>query len=151
MDETQYRQTYRQVNHQRCIFEKAILTRQSACHQSHRFCLADREGIACNFELAHQRCSTLLELLRRNANFALGIAKIDSTLPHNKELRIQNGGLLGIKQLLEQDSVTTPPIEDIHHLITTTIESFSSLEAIPYEEVVKCIVSYEVKKRRRSS
>ena len=151
MDETQYRQTYQQVNRQRCVFEKAIQTRQCACSQSHRFCLADREGVSCNLELAHRRCTTLLDLLRRNANFALGIPKIDAALPHNKELRIQNGGLLGIRQLLEQDAEATTPIADIHSLITSAIERFQSLELIPYAEVVKFIVSYEVKKRRRSS
>ncbi len=151
MDETQYRQTYQQVNRQRCVFEKSIQTGQSNCSQSHRFCLADREGVACNLELGHRRCVTLQDLLRRNANFALGIPKIDAALPHNKELRIQNGGLLGIRQLLEQDKEASTPITDIHQLITSTIEHFQSLDGIPYAEVVRFIVSYKVKKRRRSS
>lgn len=151
MDEGHYRQTYQQINHQRCVFEKSLQTRLSACRQSHRFCLADREGVACNQELANQRCHRLLELLRRNANFALGIPKIDTALPHNKEIRIQNGGLLGIQQVLTQDKATEQHIADIHQLITASIEKFHSLEALPFDEVVKFIVSYEVKKRRRST
>ena len=151
MDESQYRQTYQQINHQRCVFEKSLQTRVSACSQSHRFCLADREGVACNLELAHKRCHTLLDFLRRNANFALGIPKIDTALPHNKEIRIQNGGLLGIQQALSQGTATTQHIADIYQLITASIEKFHSLESLPFDEVVKFIVSYEVKKRRRSS
>ena len=151
MDETHYRQTYKQFNNQRCIFEKTILSRQSVCSQSHRFCLADREGVACNLELAHKRCQSLLELLRENANFALGLPKVDTALPHNKEIRIQQGGLLGIQQSLTQGGLPVQQVDDVYSLITTAIETFQSLENIPYDEVVKCIVSYEVKKRRRSS
>lgn len=151
MDETHYRKTYQQINHQRCVFEKAILTRQTACSQSHRFCLADREGVACNLEVAHKRCSALLKLLRLNANFALGIPKVDTALPHNKEIRIQHGGLLGIQQLCTKDKLPGQQINDIYSLTTSAIETFQSLEAIPFDEVVKFIVSLEIKKRRRSS
>jgi hypothetical protein len=149
MDETQYRQTYQQVNRQRCVFEKALQTRQAACSQSHRFCLADREGVSCTLDLAHKRCHTLVGLLRRNANFALGLPKIDSPLPHNKEIKIQVGGLLGIQQALSDES-TPSQIEDVHALLTRAIELHGSLENIPFEQVVKFIVSYEIKRRRRS-
>ena len=150
MDENHYRQTYQQINRQRCVFEKSLQTRLSACSQSHRFCLVYREGVACNLDLGHKRCTALLDLLRVNANFALGIPKIDTALPHNKEIRIQNGGLLGIQQLLAKDNTPKQQIPDIHSLISQAIEKFQSLEALPFDEVVKTIVSYEVKKRRRS-
>ena len=151
MDESHYRQTYQQINRQRCVFEKTILTRQSACSQSHRFCLADREGVACNHDLAHKRCSALLASLRRNANFALGIPKVDTALPHNKEIRIQHGGLLGIQQTLAKDCSQTLEVDDIYSLMTSSIETYESLESLPFDEIVKYIVRYEIKKRRRSS
>ena len=150
MDENNYRQTYQQINHQRCVFEKSLQTRLTACSQSHRFCLADREGVACNLELAHKRCHALLDLLRRNANFALGITKIDTALPHNKEIRIQNGGLLGIQQALQNGTQGNCKIADIYQLINSSIEKFHDLESLPFDEIVKFIVSYQVKKRSRS-
>lgn len=151
MDETQYRQTYQQVNRQRCVFEKALQTRQCDCSQSHRFCLADREGVACHLDLAHRRCHSLLDLLRQNANFALGIPRIDTALPHNKELRIQFGGLLGMQQLLSANPKTDSTIQDVHQLVTNMIERYESLEKLPYAEIVKSIVGLELKRRRRSS
>lgn len=149
MDENHYRHTYQQINGQRCVFEKSILTRLSSCSQSHRFCLADREGIACSNTHAHQRCTALLERLRRNANFSLGMSKVETALPHNKEIRIQNGGLLGIQKVVSNNACSEQTIADINDLITQTIETFHSIDALPYDEVVKSIVSYEVKKRRR--
>ena len=149
MDETQYRQTYRQVNRQRCVFEKALQTRQAACSQSHRFCLADREGVSCQLDLAHKRCTSLQELLRSNANFALGLPRIDSPLPHNKEIKVQLGGLLGIQHCLCEQGAESQ-IDDVHTLLTQSIERYGSLTEIPFEQVVKFIVSFEVKRRRRS-
>ncbi|MFO7604050.1 MAG: hypothetical protein R6X06_09580 [Gammaproteobacteria bacterium] len=154
MDEDHYRQTYAQINDLRCVFEKSLQSRLSSCSQSHRFCLADREGIACQLALGNKRCTTLLGLIRHNANFALGRARIESALPHNQEIRVQNGGLLGIQRLLTNATTASPPAEpsisDIHELITQAIETFGSLESLPFDEIVKRIVSYEIKKRRRS-
>ncbi len=99
VDETEYRSTYNDINATRCVFEKALMTRQCLCSRARNFRLAEREGFACNHQAAQQRCATLLGLLRRNARFALGITSAEGPLPHNKEIRVQVGGLRGLKAL----------------------------------------------------
>jgi len=86
VEEDQYRNTYRNVNERRCVFEKAILSRRCDCMCATRFYLADREGIACDASSAHNRCGHLIRLLRENAKFALKITAIEGELPHAKEI-----------------------------------------------------------------
>ncbi len=148
MDEARYRQSLRQLDTLHCVFEKAILSGTSACSLAQRFCLAEREGVSCRDAPGHARCTALLSLLRSNANFALGTARVGVQLPHNKEIRLQSGGLMGVQQAVAKESGAT--IANINSLISHVIEIYSSLEALPFDEVVKQIVHHEVKKRHRS-
>ena len=149
VDEDQYRSTYDTVNKRRCVFEKAVLTRRCHCSCSARLYLADREGIACRAEQANARCKLLLKLLRDNARFALKLTGSGDELPHAKEIKVQNGGLLGLQQLLQpeapQDSVV-----DIAALTVRGVEVFGSIQQFPYQEIVKSITRFEGRRRPRS-
>ena len=149
VEEDEYRSTYRNVNQRRCVFEKAILRRGCACLCSARFYLADREGIACKSAEAHGRCSRILALLRSNARFALKIRTLDSELPHAKEIKVQNGGLLGLQRAL-QPEVSGDDVSNIAGLITLGEQTYGSLEQFPYREIVKSIVKFEGRRRPRS-
>ncbi len=46
MDEKHYKETYSNINPNRCVFEKSINSRICNCNKSQRFNLADREGVA---------------------------------------------------------------------------------------------------------
>lgn len=146
VEEDQYRSTYKQLNERRCVFEKAVLTRRCNCNCSTRFYLADREGISCNSARAHQRCDRLIQLLRQNAKFALKLTALDGELPHAKEIKVQNGGLLGLQKVLRPD-LTTGSIVDIAGLTTLGERTYGSLEAFPFREIVKSIVNFEGRRR----
>lgn len=148
MEENQYRDTYHSINQCRCVFEKSINSRRCHCSLSHRFCLADREGVSCNVDLAQKRCQTLLQTLRNNAIFAMRLTRIDGALPHGKEVKVQNGGLLGLQVLLDPEYDTQSGIQDIHQLISQAIEQYKSMDAFPYDEIVKQIACFEGRARR---
>lgn len=150
MDETEYRQTYRAVNKQRCLFEKAINARRCTCGLSQRFNLADREGVSCSSETGSIRCKQLLELLRKNANFALQMTNVPGPLPHAKEVKVQIGGLLGLQRLLQPKMCDEELVHDINGLAETALQQYSSLNNLPYSEIVKSIVTFEGRPRRRS-
>ena len=150
MDETEYRQTYREVNEQRCVFEKAINARRCSCNKSQRFNLADREGVSCTGESSCNRCKQLLELLRNNASFALQMTSVPGPLPHAKEVKVQIGGMLGIQKLLQPEMSDDDQVHDINGLAETAVQQFGSLENLPYSEIVKSIVTFEGRLRRRS-
>jgi len=149
IEEDEYRSTYRSVNKRRCVLEKAILSRRCACTLSARFYLADREGIACDSAAAHRRCSHLITLLRENARFALKITTLEDELPHAKEIKVQNGGLLGLQRVLRPD-LGKKNVADVAALTMLGESTFGSLEKFPYQEIVKSIATFEGRRRPRS-
>jgi len=149
VEEDQYRSTYDTINERRCVFEKAILTRRCHCNCSARFYLADREGIACNAEQAHTRCQQLLQLMRKNARFSLKLTGLDDKLPHAKEIKVQNGGLLGLQGILQSDA-PGDSVVDIAALTVQGIETFGSIPQFPFQEIVKSITRFEGRRRPRS-
>jgi len=151
MEENQYRDTYHSINPLRCVFEKAINTRRCQCSLSHRFCLADREGVSCSVDLAQKRCQTLLQTMRSKAIFVMRLTRIDGALPHGKEIKVQIGGLLGLQLLLDSEHVSENGISDIHQLLTRAIEKFQSIDSFPYDEIVKQITRFEGRSRRKGS
>ncbi len=149
VEEDQYRSTYSEVNQRRCIFEKAVLTRRCGCSCSTRFYLADREGISCDAEQANSRCKRLLQLMRTNARFALKLTDSGGELPHAKEIKVQNGGLLGLQGIIDPEA-PRDSVVDIATLTVKGIETFGSIEAFPYQEIVKSITHFEGRRRPRS-
>jgi hypothetical protein len=149
VEEDEYRSTYRNINQRRCVFEKAILTRRCSCLCSARFYLADREGIACDSANAHDRCSHFITLLRENSRFALKLTELDGELPHAKEIKVQNGGLLGLQRILHPD-LSDDKVIDIAGLTADGEQTFGSLQQAPYDEIVKSIAEFEGRRRRGS-
>jgi len=167
MDEEQYRSAYKEMNPNRCYFEKMLLLRYGACEQAKKLFLAEREAFACNSEDAQKRCLQLLESLRSNARFALQVTQIDGQLPHAKEIKVQVGGLFGLQQLLDNKNPTHTevlldddakfgeqaqkhaPIQNIFVTINEAITQYNDLSSIPYNEIVKSIINFKLPERKR--
>ena len=149
MEEGEYRDTYHEFNQLRCIFEKSILSRQTMCEHAHRFCLADREGVACNNNQANSQCEVLLSQLRSTALFALKLTKIDGPLPHAKEVKVQTGGMLGLSTIVTDGSSPIEKVENIFSLIEQAKHKFGNLDALPYDEIARQIAQYQGRKRAK--
>jgi len=149
MEEGEYRDTYHEFNQRRCVFEKSILSRQTMCEYAHRFCLADREGVACNNNSAKNQCEVLLAQLRNKALFALKLTKIEGPLPHAKEIKIQTGGVLGLSAIVSGSEPADQPIENIFSLIEKAKVKYGSLDTLPYDEIARQIAQFEGRKRVR--
>lgn len=148
MDEDQYRSVYREINQQRCVFEKALVNRRCDCSRKQLFLLATREGMACQSAESLARCEVFLSTLRQAARFALHEVTIEGPLPHNKELKVQAGGCLALHTHLFPEQATTPTV-DIAALIHIALERYSQLENLPYSELVRGIVHYISRPARR--
>ena len=146
MDEEEYRDTYHNVNPLRCVFEKSINSRQTGCRRSHRFCLADREGIACTDKHSQAQCQLFLDALRNKAVFILKMTRLAGPLPHAKEIRVQTGGVLGLQDLFAE-KVTQQP--DINLLLDQAVEKYSGVEKLPFDELMRAISQYQGRKRQR--
>ncbi len=156
MDEDQYRSTYKELNPNRCIFEKAITNRRCDCELKRKFVLATRECVACESESALPQCTQVLNTIRNNARFSLKVVTVDGPMPHNKELQVQAGGMLVLQQLLsnnndlpqkqtEQQAIVT----NIHQTMQDALLEYETIENLPFGEIVKGVVSYQSRPKRR--
>jgi hypothetical protein len=147
MEEQQYKDTYNAVNERRCVFEKTINSRRSACSKSVRFHLADREGISCKSASGNALCTELLARMRSNARFALHLTHADGPLPHAKEIRVQTGGLLGLQGLIHAYLEDRENVEDIITTLDIALQRYTSLEQLPYDIIVQGIVKFEGRRK----
>jgi len=149
MEEDEYRATYRTINEQRCVFEKALNARRATCSCMHRFHLADREGVSCRSKAALARCTEFLDRLRGNARFALGLSHVGGPLPHNKEIRVQAGGLLALQASLGLGPADAEVADDIFALLNAAERRYGSLAEIPYSDLMPGIAAFRGRTRRR--
>ncbi|MGD8407326.1 MAG: hypothetical protein PVG50_02185 [Thiohalophilus sp.] len=149
MEEDEYRSTYHEINEHRCIFEKSINSRRSTCEHGRRFNLADREGVACSSEAGNHRCRVFLDMMRKNASFALQQLHIDGPLPHAKEIKVQTGGLLGLQGVLHPEKSDAERVENIAGILREAMDRYGDFEQLPYAELVKTIVRFEGRNKRR--
>ena len=149
MDEKEYTATYQEIAKNRCVFEKALTNNQCKCRFSQHFWLADREGYACKSKDIAANCRNILEKLRENSKFLLKLHSVSAQLPHNMEIRVQIGGLRGLRAALgsgEKESL----IADIRALIEQAEKQNEDLDALPYSEIVQSIASYQTRRRGKS-
>lgn len=150
MDQDAFRETYHDVNQRACVFERAVLTNQCTCTKADRFCIAEREGVACTSSEGNQRCDALVTLLRDQARFALkSNTSNEDALPYGKAMRVQVGGLRGLQAVLEDDSSTPDQPPEVFSLVALALERFGNLVKIPFSAIMPHIAGYRGKTRSR--
>jgi hypothetical protein len=156
LDQDAFRDTYAAVNERRCPYEKAILTNNCGCALAKRFCIAEREGVRCATNAGQARCLEFLDLLRQQARFALRTTDGGAALPHAKAMRIQVGGLRGVRAALEEPEVAdaNAPVEDVDGLLRAAVARFGGLAALPFGQIILQVAAYRgrpsFRERRRA-
>lgn len=145
MEEDEYRSTYQSVNQIRCIYEKGLNSRRMSCSHMRRFFLADREGVGCQTETAVRRCQRFLDTVRSKARFALQLTTVDGPLPHNKEIKVQIGGLEGLQALVSAASAEVP---NAFEVLNQAEQEYGSVEQLPYTEIMPAIAQARGRQRR---
>ena len=153
MDEQQYKSVYKELNPNRCIFEKAVTNQRCECEMKRRFVIANRECIACESETALNTCTSALDSIRNNARFTLKVVTVNGPMPHNKELQVQAGGMLALQNIVtdsaELADSNNKVVHNVYQVLNLALEKFGSLDQLPYNELVKSIVKYESRPKRR--
>lgn len=146
MDEDKYRETYRSVNPLQCPFEKTLNSRRCVCSKMEKIHLADRECVGCKEKQAWQNCHNFLELLRIKAKFALKLTEIENPLPHGKEIKVQNGSIIGLHKLFNPNDENKP---DIYLLISQTLTKYEKFENLPLDQLMQSIVNFKARETRK--
>lgn len=145
MDETAYRQARKAAVEHPCPFEKALLAGCGSCALAQRRHIAEREAVACSEAAARAACTDLLGLLRRNAAFALHLPKAEESLTHTQEMKVQCGGLDGLRQAL----AGTGAVGDIGALVQDAQRAPGGLEALPYPAIMRSVAAWQPRRRAK--
>jgi hypothetical protein len=148
MDEQEYKDTYNRINQLRCVFEKAMCSLKCNCSQGNMFRLADRHGFGCHSPLDQARCVQFLDHLRSRTRFVFKLTDIDGPLPHNKEIRVQNGGLLGLQKLIGDAGLDQ--VSDVSSLIRQAEKVYGAIDQVPFDQLMPSVMAYQARPRRRS-
>jgi len=136
------------MDNARCPFEKAILGAQCACEMATRFSVAEQMGVECRSDIARNNCATLLAFMRERARFVLKVTDTSAGLPFGKEMKVMLGGLIGLqRQLATEEGAAVARVQNIHALVQQAQAAYGSLDALPYQEIVKSIAAFQGKRR----
>lgn len=124
-----------------CVFEKSILAGCAQCALSRRWALAEREMVVCTVAVAQINCTTLENLTRERARFALRLTGVDVPITHAKAMRMQCGGVIGLQKAL------AVPANDVHALVNAAQANGASLLELPWVEIVSEIVAWQPRRR----
>lgn len=147
VDETAFRQVREDINRLPCVFERALLARHAVCGLALSHQIAERESIACTEAAAHADCAQMSELLREKSSFALGLTATRRILPHAMVMKIQCGGLDGLKALL--DPAASAP--DVRRLVRLAAERYGDLGELPFSEVVQGVAAWKARRRHQGA
>ena len=145
MDEYAFRITQDEVNRLPCVFGKALMAQSAVCELARRHAIGERETVACASPVARSACGTLYGLMREKSAFALRLKETQSVLPHAMVMKIQCGGLEGLRQAIAPEAHAP----DVHRLVREAVARYESLDALPFSEIMKGVAAWHGRKRRK--
>jgi hypothetical protein len=128
-----------------CVFAKALLARAAVCELSARRSVGEREIVECGSVVARTNCGTLASLMHERARFALRLPGPAHPMIHAQALKLHCGGLLGLQHAL---GATQP---DVHVMVGVAHERYGSLTALPWEAIVRDLVTWQPHRRRTTA
>lgn len=143
MDETAYRNARGEINRLPCVFERALLARNAVCELASSHQIAERETVACAQPSAHGECKLLSTLLREKSAFALGIADTQRILPHAMMMKIQCGGLEGMRRVFDPAALAP----NVRRLVRLAQEEYGSFDELPYSAIVQGVAAWKGRRR----
>ncbi|CAG0953379.1 hypothetical protein RHDC4_00230 [Rhodocyclaceae bacterium] len=144
MDGTLYRPPGEEINRLPCVFGKALLAQSAVCELARRHSVGEAESLVCASPVARAACGTLYGLLREKSTFALRVKTTERILPHATVMKIQCGGLEGLRQVVSPD--THAP--DVHRLVREASERYGGLDALPFSEIIKGVAAFQLRRGR---
>ena len=143
VDETAFSHFRGEINCLPCVFERALLARHAVCDLAVSHQIAERESIACTQPVAHEACMRMAELLREKSSFALHLTATQRILPHAMVMKIQCGGLDGLKALLDTDAL----VPNVRRLVRLAGERYGALDDLPFSAIVQGVAAWKARRR----
>lgn len=149
VDEEEFRRARNGLVERPCPFQAALFSGTAACRLAERVQLAERQAVNCREAHAQARCRQVFELLRTKAGFALGRSRIPALLPFGQAVKVQCGGLLGLRDTLGGEAGGT--VADVDGLLLELATRFGGWDSVPLAPVVRRIARYKRQGGNRDS
>ena len=110
------------------------------------------KGYSCENAEFSEKCSKFLEKLREKSIFVLKLHEVNGPLPHNMEIRVQAGGMMGLVKLVcvNVDSQSKQPVvDDISRILNDAQKKYGLLGNWPYSEIIQSVVQFKGRRRRQ--
>ncbi len=104
--------------------------------------IGERDIVECTWAVARTNCGTLAALMHERARFALHLPRPGRPMIHVQALRLQCGGVLGLRRALGSEN------PDVHTLVGVAQERFCSLTQLPWDAIVRDIAAWQPHRRR---
>jgi len=119
----------------RCCFADAVGRRVAGCTKARKSAERYRRTVHCLDGDAHGRCAAWLDRVRHGSRFAFGTPHTPGALSRPSADRLQRGGLLGMGDLL--DGQTVSRVDDVSQLLRRAEARFNTLEQVPLQSVIQ--------------
>lgn len=126
------------INRLPCVFEHAVFAAHAVCELASRRAAGERESVVCASPLARAACAELYGLLREKSAFALRLTEVRHVLPHGKAVKVQCGGLDGLRRLIDPEA----PGADVQRLLRAARTRYGTLAELPFSEIVKSVSAW---------
>ncbi len=132
MDESAYRQVLTTSIARPCPFERSILTHCASCSKAEKYNVAEREVVGCDRVAGYKQCMELYGALRHSFSFALHKTHAEGPLTHAQEMRVQCGGLKGLRYIMEGDV----EVADVDGMVTQARQTYGEWDDFPHTDIV---------------
>jgi len=128
-----------------CPFSKPIIGNWCKCQYANldercagkMTCLKSEQYIA--------GCYKLVDVLKEQSRFILGISQANQELTHMQLMKIRCGGLIGMQRILSDQVDAIPDVLNIMHQAEI---KYGDVLAFPFNEVVRDIKEFSHRKKR---
>jgi len=129
-----------------CPFSKPILGNWCQCPHARTLDRCAGKMVCSRADDYLASCTGLVDTLRRNSRFVLGIPDGMAQLTHAQLMKIRCGGLRGMQRVLEPDADGVP---EVREMIRLAEQAYGDVAAFPYVEIVGDIRAFSHRRRLR--
>lgn len=128
-----------------CPFSKPIIGNWCRCPHAKVYERCSGKLVCMRAAELRSACMSLVDLLKTNARFVLGMSDNETELSHAQLMKIRCGGLLGMQRVLDPGNAKPPVVREI---IAAVEMRYGDVENFPFNDIVKEIQAFSHRKRR---
>ena len=133
----------------KCPFAAPITTARAACRHATEVVRRGGSEYDCADAAAHDRCTALFIGLKRTGLDAFQVEDDLTQMPHSVLVKIQTGGLTGLRWLLEPAADPDAPIADVSALVADAAEAYGGVEQVPVAALAEDMRACKLERRGR--